>query len=131
MNEPRIRVLIVDDFAESRLNIRKILESVDDIRVVGEARSGEEAVELYDVLLPDVVSMDTNMLEMDGFTAMQLIRGKHKDARIFMLTVNNELEYVRRAMRAGAEDYLLLPAAKEELIETVRYIAGRVKKETG
>jgi DNA-binding NarL/FixJ family response regulator len=123
MNEPPIRVLIVDDIAETRDNIRKFLDLQPDIVVVGTAANGAEAIDLYDALHPDVVSMGIHMPVMDGPTATRVICSRHKDAKIFMLSVDNEPEAVRRAMEAGAKDFLAKPAHPDQLVGTVRRVA--------
>ncbi|HZY31696.1 MAG TPA: response regulator, partial [Candidatus Methylomirabilis sp.] len=71
--EDRIRVLIVDDFAETRENIRKLLQFESDIVVVGAARSGQEAIEIAVESKPDIAIMDINMADMDGITATEAI----------------------------------------------------------
>src|SRR3972149_2943945 len=124
VTERRIRVLIVDDFAETRENIRKLLQLQPDIEVVGTAGNGLEAVRLYEDVHPDVVSMDTNMPYMDGITATELICSRHKHAKIFILSVNNEPTVIRRAMEAGAKGFLALPPTPNELIGIVRRTAG-------
>lgn len=125
MEEGPIRVLIVDDVAETRANIREWIEPEEDIEVVGEAWTGVEAIEKYVELRPDVVSMNVNMPDMDGITATRIIGEIYNDAKIFMLSVQSEAEYMRRAMDAGAKDYLSKPPHKEELVATIRQTAGR------
>jgi uncharacterized protein YjbI with pentapeptide repeats/FixJ family two-component response regulator len=124
-----IPVLIVDDIAETRANIRQLLGYASDSKVIGEARNGEEAAKLYEEIIPDVVSMNINMPVMDGITATGIICSKHKDAKIFMLSVQSEVDYMRRAMRAGAIDYIAKPPAAWELVDTIRSLAGRLTPE--
>jgi two-component system chemotaxis response regulator CheY len=121
----------VDDIAESRMIIRRMIESTRDISVVGEARSGIEAIELYDKLKPDVVSMDINMPEMDGIVATETICESHSEAMIFMRTIQNDPDYVRRSFLAGAHAYLVIPTSREELVRTIRALAGRPHPENG
>lgn len=118
------RVLIVDDIADVRVRIRKILESVDDIVVVGEASNGFEAIEKYEELQPDVVSMNVSMPKMNGIKATQIIKQQFKDAKIFMLTVHSDADYMHRAMQAGAADWILKPPDEFEYIETIRRLAS-------
>ena len=121
--EVMIRVLIVDDIAETRENIRKLLQFESDVVVVGAARTGIEAIEMARETEPDVVIMDINMPDMDGITATE---GWVRDvpfAQIVMLSVNNDSDYVRRAMRAGARDFLAKPPSADELISTIRTLA--------
>ena len=83
----KIRVLIVDDIAETRENIRKLLTFEADIEVVGAARSGREAIQMTQELKPDVVLMDINMPDMDGITATEMIRQQTPHIQIVILSV--------------------------------------------
>jgi pilus assembly protein CpaE len=114
------RVLVVDDISETRENIRKLLQFEADIEVVGAARSGREAVQLSDELLPDVILMDINMPDMDGITATEQIRQRNPIAQIIILSVQGDPNYMRRAMLAGARDFLTKPPMADELINAVR-----------
>jgi pilus assembly protein CpaE len=114
------RVLVVDDVSETRENIRKLLQFEADIEVVGAARSGREAVQLSDELKPDVILMDINMPDMDGISATELIRQRSPIAQIIILSVQGDPNYMRRAMLAGARDFLTKPPMADELISAVR-----------
>lgn len=114
------RVLVVDDVSETRENLRKLLQFEADIEVVGAARSGREAVQLSDELKPDVILMDINMPDMDGITATELIRQRSPIAQIIILSVQGDPNYMRRAMLAGARDFLTKPPMADELISAVR-----------
>ncbi len=116
----KTRVLVVDDVAETRENIRKLLQFEADIEVVGAARTGKEAVQLTDELKPDVVLMDINMPDMDGITATEMIRQRNLVAQIVILSVQGDPNYMRRAMLAGARDFLTKPPMADELISAVR-----------
>ena len=116
----KTRVLVVDDVAETRENIRKLLQFEADIEVVGAARTGKEAVQLTDELKPDVVLMDINMPDMDGITATEMIRQRNPVAQIVILSVQGDPNYMRRAMLAGARDFLTKPPMADELISAVR-----------
>lgn len=116
----KIRVLVVDDIAETRENVRKLLQFEADIEVVGTARSGKEAVQLAEELKPDVILMDINMPDMDGITATGLIRQRNSVAQIVFLSVQGDPNYMRRAMQAGAHDFLTKPPMADELIAAVR-----------
>lgn len=121
----KIRVLVVDDIAETRENVRKLLQFEADIEVVGTARSGKEAVQLAEELKPDVILMDINMPDMDGITATGLIRQRNPVSQIVFLSVQGDPNYMRRAMQAGAHDFLTKPPMADELISAVRR-AGQV-----
>ena len=116
----KIRVLIVDDIAETRENIKKLLQFESDIEAVGAARSGNEAIQLSQELNPDVVLMDINMPDMDGITATELIRQKMPYVQVVILSVQSDQNYMRRAMLAGARDFLNKPPMGDELISAVR-----------
>ena len=121
--EDTIRVLIVDDFAETRENIRKLLQFESDIAVVGAARSGEEAIQIAQDTKPDVVLMDINMSDMDGITATEAILQEVPFTQIVILSVQSEPDYMRRAMLAGARDFMVKPPSSDELISTIRNVA--------
>jgi len=121
--EAMIRVLIVDDIAETRENIRKLLQFESDVVVVGAARTGVEAIDLARETEPDVVIMDINMPDMDGITATEELLRDVPSAQIVMLSVNNDADYVRRAMRAGARDFIAKPPSADELISTIRTLS--------
>jgi pilus assembly protein CpaE len=116
----KFRVLIVDDVAETRENVRKLLTFEADIEVVGAARSGREAISLSQELNPDVVLMDINMPDMDGISATEQIRQRMPSVQIIILSVQSDSNYMRRAMLAGARDFLTKPPMADELISAVR-----------
>jgi len=118
--EGKIRLLIVDDIAETRENIRKLLQFEPDVLVVGAARTGEEALELARETQPDVILMDINMPDMDGITATQAIIEDVPFAQIVILSVQSEPDYMRRAMQAGAKDFIAKPPSGDELITAIR-----------
>jgi pilus assembly protein CpaE len=115
-----IRVLIVDDFAETRENIRKLLQFESDIDVVGMARSGREGIQLAKETRPNVVLMDINMPDMDGIQATEIIAKEVPIAQIVIVSVQSDTDYLRRAMLAGARDFLSKPPPADELINTIR-----------
>lgn len=121
--ENTISVLIVDDIAETRENIRKLLQFESDVVVVGAARTGVEAIDIARETEPDVVIMDINMPDMDGITATEALLRDVPFAQIVMLSVNNDADYVRRAMRAGARDFLAKPPSGDELVSTIRTLS--------
>ena len=120
-----IRVLIVDDQILVRTGFRRILEEEADIEVVGEAGTGEEAVDLTIELEPDVVIMDIRMPRMDGIeaTARLLTSEAGPEINVLMLTTSDLEEYVYDALRAGASGFMLKDAPPEELSAAVRIIA--------
>ena len=116
----KFRVLIVDDVAETRENVRKLLQFETDVEVVGVARTGREAVDIAHEIEPDVVLMDVNMPDMDGIAATEAIRKKRPFIQIVILSVQGDQNYMRRAMLAGARDFLTKPPMGDELISAIR-----------
>lgn len=116
----KIRVLIVDDVSETRENVKKLLQFESDVEVVGIARSGKEAIQASQDLNPDVVLMDINMPDMDGIAATEAIRAKQQAVQVVILSVQSDQNYMRRAMLAGARDFLTKPPMGDELISAIR-----------
>ncbi|WP_420819997.1 response regulator [Sinosporangium album] len=115
-----IRVLIVDDHALIRRSLELALAAEADIEVVGEASDGQEAVELSDRLLPDVVLMDVRMPRQGGIDATRQIKASVPSTRIIMLTVSDEEEDLFEAIKAGATGYLLKDVQIDEVPDAVR-----------
>lgn len=128
-DEGIIRVLIVDDIAETRENIRKLLQFESDIDVVGAARTGEEALQMAPDLDPDVVLMDINMPDMDGIAVTEALLKDVPYAQVVMLSVQSEADYMRRAMLAGARDFIAKPPSGDELVRTIRVVGDRAKEQ--
>jgi pilus assembly protein CpaE len=128
-NGEKIRVLIVDDVSETRENVRKLLQFESDVDVVGVARTGKEAIQLSLELNPDVILMDINMPDMDGITATEAIRGKQPAVQVVILSVQGDQNYMRRAMLAGARDFLTKPPMGDELISAIRRAGAMAKAE--
>ena len=118
-----IRVLIVDDHPLVRTGIAQLLESTDDITVVGQAADGEEGLAAVAELEPDLVLMDLSMPGMDGRTATRRIRQSHPRVRVVVLSSYAERADVLEALDAGAAGYLLKDAPPEELLAGVRSAA--------
>ena len=115
-----ITVLVVDDHPLLRAGLGEAISSQDDMRLVGEANNGREAVERYQALRPDVTIMDIAMPEMCGVTALQHIRREHGGARIIMLTTYKGDAQILRAVQGGASGFLLKSTLRRELLDTVR-----------
>jgi pilus assembly protein CpaE len=116
----KIRVVIVDDIAETRENIRKLLQFEPDVEVVGVARTGREAIDIAKDTKPDVLLMDINMPDMDGIAATEIIRKSVPFTQIVILSIQNDPNYMRRAMLAGARDFLTKPPTIDELNSAIR-----------
>ncbi len=126
----KIKVLITDDIAETRENLRKLLSFDPDIEVVGVAASGQEGVNLAKEFKPHVILMDINMPGMDGITATEEIMKAVPTAQVVMLSVQGETDYLRRAMLAGARDFLTKPPSGDELMSTIRRVYEMGKTRT-
>ncbi len=116
----KIRVLIVDDIAETRENLKRMLQFDQSIEVVAVARTGKEAIEVTQQLKPDVVIMDINMPDMDGIQATEMMRKKAPFTQVVILSVQNDPGYMRQAMLAGARDFLSKPPMIDELTSAIR-----------
>lgn len=116
----KITVVIADDIAETRENIRKLLQFEPNVEVVGVARSGAEAISVSHETNPDVVLMDINMPDMDGIAATEQIRSKLPGVEIVILSVQSDPNYMRKAMLAGARDFLTKPPDLDELLGAIR-----------
>ena len=120
-----VRVVLVDDQALIRTGFKMILESEDDIEVVGEASDGEQAISMTRSVRPDVVLMDVQMPTMDGLEATgRIVRDANIPSRIVILTTFERDDYVFEALRAGASGFLLKNAPSEELVHAVRVVAA-------
>ncbi|GAA1128341.1 response regulator transcription factor [Microbacterium natoriense] len=120
-----IRVLLVDDHAMLRAGFRTILESQPDIAVVGEAGTGAEAVAAASALLPDVITMDVQMPDMDGIEATRrIVADPAVAAAIAIVTTFDRDDYLHQALDAGAAGFLLKNAGPEDLITAVRALAA-------
>jgi DNA-binding NarL/FixJ family response regulator len=119
-----ITVLLVDDQPLLRMGFRLILEGEDDLRIVGEASDGAEAVRLVRELDPDVVLMDVRMPVLDGIEATRAMTATGSGARIIILTTFDVDEYAFAGLRAGASAFLLKDVAPLELISAVRVVAS-------
>lgn len=113
-------ILMVDDHPLLRKGLKQLIDMEDDIEVVGEASSGQEAIELALSLEPDLITLDLNMQGMDGLETLKRMRDKHVDARIIMLTVSDNDEDVVEAIRNGADGYLLKDMDPEDIIEKLK-----------
>lgn len=119
-----IRVLLADDQALIRAGFRVLLEAADDIKVVGEAVNGDQAIDLARTTRPDVILMDIRMPGTDGLAATRQLAADSElnDLKVVMLTTFETDEYVYQALRAGASGFLVKDAEPEELIRAVRVV---------
>lgn len=119
----KIRVLLVDDHTILRDGIRLLLSSQEDIEVVGEAGDGEEAIVKARELKPDVILMDISLPKVNGIEATKMIKAERPEAKILILTMHEDEEYVFPLLAAGASGYILKKTASSELISALRAVA--------
>lgn len=119
-----IRVLIADDHAIVREGIRQVLDGTEGIQVVGEAATGEEAVERAGTLVPDVAVLDVSMPGESGLEVAKQLKRAFPATRVLMLSVYDNMEFVLEAVRAGADGYLLKDSSPGELRDAIRRVHG-------
>lgn len=122
MADQRIRVLIIDDVPETRENLKKLLMFEHDIEVIGAAATAEEGIRLARELNPDVVLLDINLPGMSGIAAVEQIMEAAPLTQVVMMSVQSDADYMRRAMLAGARDFLAKPFSADELVAAVRRV---------
>ncbi len=116
----RLRIVLADDHALVRAGLRKLLESLPDVEVVGEAEDGRAALALVESRHPDLVLMDIAMPGLNGIEAAARLSREHPRVRALILSMHQNEDYVRQALRAGAAGYLLKEAAPVELELAIR-----------
>ncbi|HEX3867008.1 MAG TPA: response regulator transcription factor [Gemmatimonadaceae bacterium] len=123
MSGDYIRVILADDHTVVRTGLRAVLGVAKDIEVIGEAKTGREAVAMAERFNPDVLVMDLDMPELDGTAALREIVAKSLAVRVLILTMHAEEDYLIPLMEAGAAGYLVKSAADRELVDAVRAVA--------
>jgi DNA-binding NarL/FixJ family response regulator len=118
-----IRILLVDDHAILRDGLKALLSYYPDVAVIGEAENGRQAIECVERLAPDVVLMDIAMPVMNGLEATRVIRQKHPETRVLVLTQYDDQPYVLSLLRAGVSGYVLKRALGADLINAIRTVA--------
>ena len=122
MADQPIRLLIVDDIQSTRENLRKLLSFEEDIQVVGTAGDGKEGVEEAQRLHPDIVLTDVNMPVMDGIQLTEQLTQDLPSSPVIIMSVQGERDYLRRAMQAGAREFLIKPFSHDELVAAIRRV---------
>jgi len=139
MNEKEklcIRVVLADDHVVVRNGVRAVIERrAEDIRIVAEVSTGIEVLELPEQLLPDIYVMDISMPELNGIEVTDRLVKKNSKNKIIILSMHDNVEFVERALRAGARGYIVKQSATEELIHAIRevykgrmYLSSQVAK---
>ena len=119
---PPLRILIADDHPLFRGGLRALLESISDTEVVGEAATGEEAVNAARSLMPDVVVMDINMPGLNGIDATRRIVEETNHVNVLVMTMHEESLYAERALRAGARGYVMKHEGLTQIISAIRAV---------
>ena len=126
-SKKKLNILLVDDQALFAESLRTYLNNyAEDMNVTGIASNGREAVKMADEYHPDIILMDIRMPEMDGVEAVKVIRPRHPEMKIIMLSTYHEDELVRSALLAGASGYLLKDISPTELIAAIRALRGGI-----
>ena len=115
------RILIVDDAAFMRLSLKNMLES-NGFTVIGEATNGAEGIQMYQDLLPDIVTMDITMPEMDGLAALKVIRSRYPDSKVIMVSAMGQESFVREAIVLGAKSFIVKPFKEEHVVKLLNQI---------
>jgi DNA-binding NarL/FixJ family response regulator len=122
-----VKVLLVEDHFLARVALRSVLNGRFDVCIAAEAESGEQALELYDQVLPDVTLMDLRLPGMSGFDTIAAIRKRHRDARVVVLTNYEGSEDVFRALRMGAMAYLTKDASGDQVLDAILTVHGGIR----
>ena len=118
----QIKILLVDDHAVVRMGFKMLIEAETNIKVIGEAESGEAAVKLFQELKPDIIVMDITMPGIGGLEAIDRIMAKDKNTKILVLSAHEDSVHPKRVLNAGAMGYLTKRSAAEELIKAIKSI---------
>ena len=118
----KIKVLVVDDVTATRENIVKLMAFHSDVDIIGQAANAEEAIGLAKQLEPNLILMDINMPGMDGIAATEILTTEVPEAGIIIMSVQGEQEYLKKAMVAGAKNYLTKPFSGDELVQALRQV---------
>ncbi|PLR87094.1 response regulator [Bacillus sp. V33-4] len=118
-----IRLMLVDDHAVLRDGLRNILGMEDDIEVVGEAISGDDALQKIGIIKPDIVVMDINMPNKNGVEVTAIIKKQYPNIKVLVLTMHSHDEFFMSAIREGADGYLLKDAPSDQVVAAIRTVA--------
>ncbi|MCP5162254.1 MAG: two-component system response regulator NarL [Hahellaceae bacterium] len=121
--DEKVNILVVDDHPMMRRGLVELLQLESDLDIVGEASSGQEAIEMAEKLEPDLILLDLNMKGMSGIDTLRVLRDKEIFSRVVMFTVSDNHDDVVEALKAGADGYVLKETEPEELISFIRQAA--------
>ena len=119
-----IRVILVDDHPVVRSGIRRFLENAGDIKIVGEAETGEQAIRLFDETPADVLLLDMGLPDIPGTQVAMSVKQNHPELKILSLSAHDDSTYVREVLELGAAGYLMKDEAPEVILEAVRGVAN-------
>jgi DNA-binding NarL/FixJ family response regulator len=119
-----IRIVLVDDHFVVRAGLKALLGGVPDIRIVGEASNGQEALELIERVTPDVAVVDLDMPVMDGRATLEALTARRSPTRVLVLTMHDDVARLAALLEAGAAGYLVKTAADRELVDAIRAVAA-------
>ncbi|MBI5034106.1 MAG: response regulator transcription factor [Chloroflexi bacterium] len=119
-----IRILLVDDHAVVRRGLRALLDAESEFQVVGEAADGDHILQLTQSLQPDVILMDVNMRRLNGIEATRQVVAKFPKTRVLILTLHEDVGFLREAMEAGAAGYILKSAIELEIIKAIHTVVS-------
>lgn len=122
MSTNPIKVMLVDDHAVVRMGFRLLLQGSDDIDVIGEAHSGEEAIKQFQELAPDVLIMDISMPGIGGLEAIGRVLAKNPQQKILVLSAHEDVMHARRVIKAGAAGYVTKRSAADVLMQAIRAV---------
>src|SRR5262245_48988253 len=128
MTPSKIRVLTVDDHPLLREGIKAIIDQAEDMEMVAQAANGREAIQQFKKVRPDVTLMDVQMPELDGIEALIAIRNEYPDARVIVLTTYKGDAQAVRALKAGAQAFLLKSLLQQEMLDTIREVYAGHKR---
>jgi len=117
-----IDILLADDHSIVRNGIKNLLEKETDLRIVGEATDGQEALQLLNNVTPDIILADMNMPGIDGIEIAEKLHAENSPIKVILLTMHDNQQYINKAMKAGVQAYLLKSISAEELIFAIRQV---------
>lgn len=123
----RLRVMIADDVMETRRSTRLMLTLIPEVEVIAIAKNGRQAIEMAQLHNPDIAIMDVQMPEMDGLTAIKEMMRLRPNMACIVISAENDRETLRRAMIAGARDYLLKPYTSDQITEVMHRVIAMVR----
>lgn len=127
MIEAEINVLIADDHELIREGLKKLISLEDDLKLVGEACNGEEALKIIKYIKVDVMVLDFNMPKLNGIEVMKMLKEKGKDIKVIILTIENERRTLNNAIEMGADGYVLKESSGIEIVNAIRTVYGGEK----